>query len=171
MTYKDKPVFCHASCCSGETNISKLEESDRKQHEAQLELDKLGLSYCGWDSVTELTRRIKNKMSKNYVKLWKEGDHMGIETNASDIKDFQYLMAEALSTLIENKRFEGDWMFQLELWIPNMLEIAYALKGYKSDVEKDTIIRAGDVLYSEKDVVINTSEKELEKITNGAGSQ
>jgi hypothetical protein len=77
------------------------------------------------------------------IKLYKEGDSMGIETDCAACDDFVREMSEALSSLIDSKVHEGDWEFQLSYWLPQMVEICCKLKGYKADVEEHRLITAG----------------------------
>lgn len=78
------------------------------------------------------------------IKLYKSGDTMGIETDCLSTDDFLRQVATLLSGMIDNGMHEGDWEFQLHLWLPQIVEIACKLKGYKADVKEQRILMAGD---------------------------
>jgi hypothetical protein len=62
----------------------------------------------------------------------------------------------------------GDWEFQLAIWLPQVVDIACSLRGYKSDVVTRTMRSAGSshfvgvkpeaVLNDKKQVQIYTNE-------------
>ena len=78
------------------------------------------------------------------IKLYKSGDAMGIETDCPNADDFLRQMAELLSGMIDDGIHAGDWEFQLNFWLPQMVEISCKLKGYKADVKEQRILLAGD---------------------------
>ena len=94
---------------------------------------------------------------KTYVKLYKEGDHMGIETNALIEGDFIRQYSVAVSNLIHQKRFENDWFFQLEIWTKNAFDIIAKIRGYKTEVNESRILQSGYCPFGNKDLVIDTT--------------
>ena len=48
------------------------------------------------------------------IRFLKDGDHMGIETDARGEDEFLVSVIPALSKMIESNMFEGDWDFQLD---------------------------------------------------------
>lgn len=80
----------------------------------------------------------------DYVKFFKDGDAMSIETTCTTLESFMSHCGEALAALIERRAFETDWAFQLGFWLPQIVEIASKLKGYKADVYVEQVIRCGD---------------------------
>lgn len=112
-----------------------------------------------WHCICELEKE-KNGM-KPYVLLWKEGDHMGVETNIQKPEDFKREFASALADIVERNAFPNDWEFQLNYWLDYAFAILLKLSGYKEDsVEMQSIARAGNGLSYEKNhIVIRTDEK------------
>lgn len=57
-------------------------------------------------------------------------------------------MAEAVRILSEKiaaHEFDmgNDWAFQLERWLPQLVDICCKLRGYKADVHEERVIVAG----------------------------
>jgi len=77
------------------------------------------------------------------VKLYKDGDRMGVGTDCTDERDFISQFSELLSSLIEGGRYRGDWEFQLALWLPMTVDICCKLRGYKADLKETTWLLAG----------------------------
>ena len=80
------------------------------------------------------------------IELFKDGDHMGIRTDCCDAGKFSDELARAFDGLVETKRFDGDWLFQFERWLPLAFEIWAKLRGYKADVVEQRQIYAGNIL-------------------------
>ena len=78
-----------------------------------------------------------------YVKLFKDGDHMGVETNADSEEVFRSLFAQRISDLIDSGRFRGDWEFQLGYWLESFSDICCKLRGHRSGAEARSVLRAG----------------------------
>jgi len=78
-----------------------------------------------------------------YVKLYKDGKVMSIETNASDEGEFVRELAGVLEALVERGQHDGDWAFQFENWLPQAADIISRYRGYKADVREDRILIAG----------------------------
>ena len=77
------------------------------------------------------------------LEFHKDGDHMGIVTDAESEDDFTRAVASALSDMIDKQCYTSDWAFQLELWLPAYADIIGALRGYKTGAEKHTVYSAG----------------------------
>lgn len=77
------------------------------------------------------------------IKLYKDGDNMGIGTDCPDERAFVDQISSSLSWLIDKGRFQGDWEFQLRFWIPQIVDICCKLRGYKSEVHETKWLRAG----------------------------
>lgn len=63
------------------------------------------------------------------IQFYKDGDHMGIVTDCSDVDTFLDQLSSALSGMIDKGAYEGDWEFQLRFWLPNAFEICCRLRG------------------------------------------
>lgn len=64
----------------------------------------------------------------------KDGDRMGIVTEAAGPDEFIDEFVRVLADAIEHECYDGDWLFQLERWIPQAMEIFLKLKGYKTEI-------------------------------------
>ena len=84
---------------------------------------------------------------KRYVRLYKDGDNMPIETNCRDEAEFLGHIAGAFESLIDAGTFTGDWQFQFDGWLRNVVEIACKYRGYKSSVEQETVLVSGSSLF------------------------
>jgi len=80
------------------------------------------------------------------IKLFKDGENMGISTNAQNESDFMDQFAELLSGLIEEGKYKNDWQFQLNYWLPQMVELCCKYRGYKSNVHEYRIMSVGGFL-------------------------
>jgi hypothetical protein len=87
----------------------------------------------------------KKRKSTAMIKLYKDGDHMSIVTEAKDEREFLENLAALLSRLIDSGRHEGDWEFQLMRWLPQTVDICCKMRGYKVEtVRERTVLIAGD---------------------------
>jgi hypothetical protein len=93
------------------------------------------------------------------VELHKDGDRMGIRTNATNEDSFIRALSEALDVAVRTGRFQwldeeaskkachdvigSDWEFQFGYWLRNAVDICCKLRGYKSTVEEQRILVAG----------------------------
>jgi hypothetical protein len=80
------------------------------------------------------------------VQLFKYGDSMAIKTDCGNEGQFRDEFCELLNHLIDQGTYEGDWMFQFQLWLDQYVEIVNAYRGYKCKVEKSTVITCGNIL-------------------------
>lgn len=96
------------------------------------------------------------------IQLFKEGDQMAIQTDCKDEYEFVNEFSELLDELIAKDSYQGDWAFQLMKWLPQLVDVCCAYRGYKSDVDKRTVIIAGDRLVAEAPVhEINSKKNKL----------
>ena len=106
-------------------------------------------------------------MARPYVKLYKDGDNMGVETNVSDEREFFDLLSQKLGQLIDDDRFKGDWEFQLMGWLPKAFEIVAKIRGYKSDVVEERVLYAGAAFPTDELLVSERAEMPAEgKLVN-----
>jgi hypothetical protein len=61
------------------------------------------------------------------IAFHKDGDRMGISTTLDREVEFLSGCASILSSLIEFGAFDGDWDFQLELWLPQISHVAFEI--------------------------------------------
>jgi len=92
-----------------------------------------------------------------YVRLFKDGDHMAIETNCTEEREFLEHFSIGIEALINEHRFDGDWEFQLRHWIPQGFEVLAKLRGYKSDVTETRVLLSGTIPASSASLVHDTS--------------
>jgi hypothetical protein len=95
-------------------------------------------------------------MDREFVKLYKDGNVTGVETNAADSPDFMRLLAQALGKLVEDGKYESDWEYQFSQWLPQAFNINAKLNGYKSDVQEIRVLRSGYSSFSSNDEVYAT---------------
>jgi hypothetical protein len=78
------------------------------------------------------------------VKLYKDGDHTAIITDARTESEFVDELTELLSGLIDEGKYSGDWQFQLMCWLLQVVDICCEYRGYDSPTHKRTMLIAGD---------------------------
>ncbi len=88
------------------------------------------------------------------TRFYKDGDNMAIVTTAEDEREFINQVSDAFAGLIESKRFESDWDLQLKSWLPQVIDIACKMRGYKADVEEKKMIIAGSFTETASHLVI-----------------
>ena len=96
----------------------------------------------------------------NYVKFYKSGDSMGMETNARDEGEFMDLVirawAEAIQSGADEWRDSADqpdampplWThdleFQLGFWLNQVVDVCCKYRGYKAaDVRTEQVLKVG----------------------------
>ena len=79
------------------------------------------------------------------IEFHKDGNEMAIVTDEDAEASFFEAAARALASMIDDKKFDGDWEFQLAAWLPQLTDIAAKLRGYKSDVIEKRLIQSGNI--------------------------
>lgn len=79
------------------------------------------------------------------IRLYKDGDQMAIETDCEKEETFIEGMSLLLEDLIDKDEFIGDWEFQFRFWLPCIVDLCCAYRGYKNDVEIRKSLLAGRV--------------------------
>ena len=92
-----------------------------------------------------------------WVKLWKNGDSMGIETNALDEDTFVEYLSYAFEHVIVKNQFDHDWAFQFNYWIRQSTDIICKLRGYKTTCNERRILSAGSPTYAPGDLCCDTA--------------
>lgn len=98
---------------------------------------------------------------KAWVKLHKDGEHMGIETNCADERAFWAEFCRVLADAVENK-FLGQAEEQFARWLPQAFDVVAHLRGYKTSAVVEHIVKVGEVYSGTQDIY--TSEKPLLKL-------
>jgi len=78
------------------------------------------------------------------IKLYKDGDRMGIKTDAPDEFTFMGEFATIFADMIEVGKYDGDWQFQLRFWLQYFVELCCKYRGYKADVEESRVLISGN---------------------------
>jgi hypothetical protein len=78
------------------------------------------------------------------VKLHKDGDNMAMSTNAQSEQEFLTALLPELAARLEHHA--DDLEFQLERWIPQIVDLCCKLRGYKADVREHRVLVAGEWL-------------------------
>lgn len=104
------------------------------------------------------------------IEFYKDGTNLSVATEATEPDAFLRAAAKALSEMIDSKAYEGQWQQQLDGWLPQIVEIACKLKGYKAEVQETRRIIAGPVLPHSKDLVLRHDGYVAEVKTSKNGS-
>jgi hypothetical protein len=120
-----------------------------------------------WTTVDE--KNIE-KIDEGRVRLYKDGDKMGIMTDISDERDFIDKISRAFSQMIETGMQDNDWYFQFVHWLPCIIDICGSMRGYKTNVRKLTETYAGAVYNPDLPVVSVDSKGQLVFKAKGNGS-
>ena len=99
------------------------------------------------------------------TKLYKDGDQMGIWTDAKDEDAFLEEIAKAFDSLIGagwccapiDGGLASDWEFQFQIWLPQVIELCCKYRGYKSEVIETRALYFGSIIPS--DFLIETDGK------------
>lgn len=75
--------------------------------------------------------------------LHKEDNHFAVVTDAADEAEFRGEFVAAISQMIEEGIYDGDWSFNLDGWMEQAAEITCKLRGYKAQVVERRVIIAG----------------------------
>ena len=113
----------------------------------KIKLAKLSMPLC------QKCNTIFIRKEKAMIKMYKDGDHMGILTDCKDERDFMGQVSEVFAKMIQEKKFESDWLFQFEYWLPQIVDICCKYRGYKNTVIQKVLLRAGDFKEGESDLV------------------
>ena len=79
------------------------------------------------------------------TQLYKDGDCMSIRTTCTDETTFWESICELLDELIRVNAFNYDWCFQLERWLPQVMDLASMLRGRYSGHIDDLELIAGGI--------------------------
>ena len=112
------------------------------------------------------------------ISFYKNGDTMGIETDCKDEREFLEGVSETFSSMIAEGRFMAedllkaesleeipeiakkiniaspknlygnDWAFQLNYWLPQIVDICCKYRGYKSAVAEKRLLIAGAGMFA-----------------------
>jgi hypothetical protein len=86
------------------------------------------------------------------IELYKDGDQMAILTDAKDEREFMDEMSELLDRAIRSNENETDWQFQLQRWLPQMVDVCCKYRGYKcNNVQERRVFVAGDTMLNGSD--------------------
>ena len=77
------------------------------------------------------------------IQLFKDGNTMSIVTDEGDERDFSQEFSHLISDMIDENVFGGDWEFQLDIWLPQYVDICCKYRGYKNSVEEKRVLIAG----------------------------
>jgi len=81
------------------------------------------------------------------IQLFKDGDSMAIRTDCQTEDDFIGEFSEMFNELIGEDYYQGDWEFQLRMWLPQFVELCCAFRGYKNVVDKKTVMTVGNGVF------------------------
>lgn len=74
----------------------------------------------------------KDNTMTGKVELYKDGDNMGIVTSCQTENDFMAVVCRELDLMIRNNHFFGDWEFQLNYWLPQIIDICLKYRGLEA---------------------------------------
>ena len=81
------------------------------------------------------------------IEFYKDGDAMAIRTDAATDSEFLDGCSSVISEMIEKGLYGNDWEFQLGFWLPQIVDIACSLRGYKSEVVTRTMRSTGSSFF------------------------
>ena len=93
------------------------------------------------------------------VKFYKSGDSMAVTTDATEERDFLEAASAGLAQMMESGVFAGDWEFQMNRWLGQMVDIVCKLRGYKSPVQEVRLIAAGFIPPDDSDMVLGVDPR------------
>lgn len=79
------------------------------------------------------------------VEFYKDGNRMGIATTCTSEGQFLSAVSAGLSEMIEDGAHDGDWTFQLNGWLPDIVEICCKLRGQGNRVTEQKVLKSGCV--------------------------
>ena len=83
-------------------------------------------------------------MTQRKITLYKNGDSFGIRTACRDEDDFIDEFSYALEEIIEQRRFDDDWQFQLSGWIRKAVDVCEYYKGHDTKSKVSRIVTSGE---------------------------
>ena len=127
------------------------------------------------------------------IELFKDGDHMAIRTSCKDEREFLEKLALMLEGMIHDGKFiyahelgqedpedfadgpflppyHNDWGFQLQMWLPQIVDICCKYRGYKSEVYEERVFIAGPPNL-EGEQPIATTVKKAQRLLPGEDSK
>lgn len=78
------------------------------------------------------------------IKIYKDGDRMGIETDCSTTDKLFDEFADMSDNISE--KFENDLAFQYRYLLPMIYKIALSLDGYKTEVSIRKVTYVGEII-------------------------
>lgn len=94
-----------------------------------------------------------------FVKLYKNGDDVAVQTNCTEDRSFVEEFAITLAALIDRNGDRGyDWQFDLERWFGQGFEVLAKLRGYKADVVEERLITAGRLSPCPGDLIVDSND-------------
>jgi len=93
------------------------------------------------------------------TELHKDGDCMGVVTSAATEDEFIGDFSRLLEALIDTAEYGGDWLFQLQRWLPAMVDICCKYRGYNSQVQERRVFSAGAM--TPRNPVVGCDEGEM----------
>lgn len=100
---------------------------------------------------------------KKWVRLHKDGEHMGVETNCTDEREFWTELSDSLAKAIEGK-YLGQAQEQFQRWLPQAFECLAQLRGYKANVIVEQVVKAGEI-YSGTQEVFSSERPHLSVVS------
>ncbi|HKZ42469.1 MAG TPA: hypothetical protein VJ044_16020 [Candidatus Hodarchaeales archaeon] len=79
------------------------------------------------------------------TQFYKNEDQFGIKTAATSERDFLEDFSKFFSEAVDSGIYAGDHEFQLNGWLPKVIEICCSYRGYKSEVNQERVITCGNL--------------------------
>jgi hypothetical protein len=95
---------------------------------------------------------------REFVKLYRDGDSVAIQTNTTDESQFVRQASLALGEALENPAREGRADALLALWIPQIVDICASLRGYKAPLVDQQVVRTAGRIYPSEALIVAASE-------------
>lgn len=110
-----------------------------------------------YSKTTWARREGTEKAMPPYVKLFKSGDHLAVQTNCTSEHEFVSQFTAALAVVQPTEKGQR-WLEALRGWIPQGFEILAKLRGYKSDVQEERVLLAGNPPVTLESLIADSSE-------------
>ncbi len=82
------------------------------------------------------------------LRIYKDGDNFGIETDIETSEEFLQKMSGAIESIAEN--YKGDVAFQLSYLLPMFYEILLNLDKHENNLNISQVIKAGRIFPLDK---------------------
>lgn len=92
-----------------------------------------------------------------YVRFYRDGDHLAVQTNCTEEDEFMRHFAQAIASSVSEHRLSDD---ETRAFLKHGFEIACKLRGYKAQVEEQRVLTAGPSNWSHASPIFSSEPRE-----------